>query len=507
MSLMVDSFTTRRIRSISDLQRHYRFYAGLGALVLLGVSLLVSFVMSRGTVSALSFVWLIFFAGLITCVVQPRYGIYLIVGLLLAGDWIMYSEYPFMKNFSSIESWLYLGPGLSLSPLEIYIVATLGSWLLTGLMKRKLDFRGGPLIWPLLLFTSLVLLMMAYGVGRGGSSYVALWQVRPILMMPLMMVLSTNLLRTRRHVNVLMWVLAIAIGLRGLSGFIYVGTEMKWNLDGAERIGNHHMSIFFVSIGAFLFKESRTKQIWLLLFMPTLLFSFFANQRRASFVALGVCLILITIVIYKEYPKLFWRIAPTAAILGIVYMGVFWNVKGPLGFPAQTFRSVIGMGDTQDEQSNQYRDIENANIMYTIRTAPQGLGFGQKFYIIYPMPDISFFEWWEYITHNALLWMWMQTGPWGFMSMLLLFGMSLYVGGRSIITMPSPMLRNAALTCTLYLISHFIYTYVDMAWDTQSMVYVGTAMGVLSALPRIAAEPEPVPEPRWPWQPPQPPIL
>jgi hypothetical protein len=138
---------------------------------------------------------------------------------------------------------------------------------------------------------------------------------------------------------------------------------------------------------------------------------------------------------------------------------------------------------------------------------PQGLGFGQKFFIVYPLPDISFFEWWQYITHNAVMWMWMQTGPWGFISMLTLFGMSLYVGARSVVTMPSPMLRNAALTFTLYLISHFIYTYVDMAWDTQSMVYVGTAIGVLSVLPRIAAEPQLVPAPRWPWQPPRPSVL
>jgi hypothetical protein len=241
--------------------------------------------------------------------------------------------------------------------------------------------------------------------------------------------------------------------------------------------------------------------------LPTLMYSFFANQRRASFVALGVCVILMVIIFYKEQPKLFWRLAPFAAVLAIVYIGVFWNVRGPLGFPVQTFRSVIGMGDEQDEQSNQYRDIENANIMFTIRAAPQGLGFGQKFMIIYPLPDISFFEWWQYITHNAVLWMWIQTGPWGFISMLTLFGSSLYVGARSIMTMPSPMLRNAALTLTLYLISHFIYTYVDMAWDTQSMVYVGLAIGVLSALPRIAAEPVAVPAPRWPWAPARPSIL
>lgn len=504
MALMVDTFATRRIRSISDLSRYNRRNVALGFLALTALSALTALMMAQGKPTALPFVWLAYGAGLAACLIRPRYGVYLIVGLLLVGDWIMYPEYPFMKNFSSIESWLYLGPGLSISPLETYLGATMVAWLGTGLMRRRLDFRGGPLLGPMLVFTSMLILMMGYGVGRGGSSYVALWQVRPILMMPLMMVLAANLIRTRGHVNVLMWVLAVAIGLRGVSGTYYLGSVLSWDSSGVERIGNHAMSIFFnaifvMTIGAFLFKESLAKRVVLLLFTPTMLISFFANQRRASFVGLGIALLMIAVVIFRLYPRLFWRLAPVALVLSVLYIGVFWNVQGPLGFPAQTFRSTIGMGDAQDEQSNQYRDIENANIMYTIRAAPQGLGFGQKFFIVYPLPDISFFEWWEYITHNAVLWMWMQTGPWGFLSMLTLFGMSLLVGARSIVTVQSPLLRNAALTLTLYLLMHYIYTYVDMAWDTQSMVFVGTAIGVLSVLPRIAAETEAVKPPRWPW--------
>ena len=53
----------------------------------------------------------------------------------------------------------------------------------------------------------------------------------------------------------------------------------------------------------------------------------------------------------------------------------------------------------------------------------------------------------------------------------------------------------------LYLVMHFVYAYVDMSWDTQSMVYVGTAMGLLNALERIVEQPVPTPFKRWKWEP------
>ena len=129
------------------------------------------------------------------------------------------------------------------------------------------------------------------------------------------------------------------------------------------------------------------------------------------------------------------------------------------------------------------------------------MGFGNKFFILVPMPDISFFEWWEYITHNSVIWIWMKTGMGGFFSMIFLVGMSLMTGVRSLLRMPGGDLSAAALTMLLYIVMHFVYAYVDMSWDTQSMVYVGAAMGVLNSLERIVEQPVPTPFKRWVWEP------
>lgn len=506
MALLVDSYATRDRRSVSNYLQRGRRNTVLGFLVLYGLTLLVGFWLSTGNPSPTAFAWMAYLAGLVTCLVRPRYGIYLIIALTLVGDWIMWPAYPFMKNFSSEESWLFFHNRLIISPLETYLVVTFASWLGQGLAQRKLDFRGGPIFGPLVVFMSIITLMLGYGLARGGNLNVALWETRPIYHLLIMFVLAANLIRTPQHLNVLLWTLVITFAIRGLSGVIYVYAILGGSAAGEERIGNHAMSIFFdsifvMTIGAFLFREHLRKRIWLLILLPPMVFSFFANQRRASFIALGLALILLGIVLFYTQRRLFWRIAPVALTLLIVYLGVFWNSSGSLGFGAKAFRSVIGMADARDAQSNAYRDVENANIIYTIRQAPLGLGFGQKFYIIYPLPDISFFEWWEYITHNSVLWMWMKAGFGGYLAMLTMVGTTLMVGARLIRTMPDGLLRNAAVTLTLYVLMHFVYTYVDMAWDTQSMVYVGTAMGILSVLPLIAAVPEPGKPRRWPWSP------
>lgn len=507
MALLVDSFSTRRHDSVRAYQRRGRRNALLGFLALYGLTAAVAVGMLRGAPSPAVFAWMIYLAGLGACLIRPRYGLYLLVGLTLPGDWLMWPAYPFTKNFSSAESWFFIHDDLIINPLETYLVATIVGWAGQDLAARRFRFRGGPIFAPLMVFTALVGVMLVYGIARGGGNpNVALWEVRPLAYLPLVFVLAANLLRTRRHVNMLLWTLLIAIALRGLVGVVHVYTALGGSLEGHERIGSHPMSIFFdsmfvMTIGAFIFRESLRKRIWLLLLLPPIVFSFFANQRRAGFLVLAIALLVIGLALFYTRRRLFWRIAPLALLLGAVYLGAFWESGHPLGLGARAVRSMIGMASTRDAQSNAYRDLEHANIMYTIRQAPQGLGFGQKFYIIVPMPDISFFEWWEYITHNAVLWTWMKAGAAGLLALLTLFGTALLVGAQAIRTMPDGVLRNAALTFTLFLLMHGIFSYVDMSWDAQSAVYVGVAMGVLSVLPQIAATPEPAPRRRWPWSP------
>jgi O-antigen ligase len=413
------------------------------------------------------------------------------------GDGLLSPWYPFTKNLSSAESLLYIGRATSFSPAEIFIALTLISWLGRTVILRKLKWFAGPLFLPALLFSAFITFGFVYGILNHGDSKIALWEVRSIYYLPIMLLLTSNLIETRAHVNCLIWFIVIALFIDSLAGASFVIFVLNFDLHAVEAIAEHSYSVhlntlYVLAIGVWLFRGSWVKRIVLLLMMPTVLLSYFANQRRASYITLGVALLLIAIVLYRENRKTFWLIMPALGFIGLIYLAAFWNSTGGIGGPARAIRSVIApQPGGRDDASNVYRILENINTKFTITQRPlTGVGFGNKFYIIVPMPDISFFIWWEYITHNSILWMWIQTGVGGFVSMLFLIGMAVIVGVRALWRMPGGDLSAFALMAILYIIMHFIFAYVDMSWEAQSMIYVGTMMGLVNSLEQIVARRE-----------------
>ncbi|MBE0699224.1 MAG: O-antigen ligase family protein, partial [Anaerolineaceae bacterium] len=238
--------------------------------------------------------------------------------------------------------------------------------------------------------------------------------------------------------------------------------------------------------------------------VPFLLLLYIANQRRAAFISLAIALVLLVVVLFIDNRKAFYIVAPPLFVVAVVYLSIFWNSSGAIGLPARAIKSVFvpDQATYRDQASNAYRVIENINTGFTVHQKPlTGVGFGQMFYILVPMADISFFIWWQYLPHNSIIWIWLKMGVGGFCAMLFLVGSTILTGTRVFLRMPKNYLRAFALTATLYIIMHFIYAYVDISWDTQSMLFVGAMIGILNGLERIAAQPVPAIVKRWPWQP------
>lgn len=506
---MIDTFTAHPRIVTVDAQIRRSTAAGRTWLAALSAfATISSLLMIRGTPGLASIAWMCLLAGIIALLYEPRYGVYQIVGFALAGDALLTPWFPFVKNLSSAESLLYVGHATSFSPAEIFMVLTCVSWLGRGAMRRQLHITKGPLFWPALIFGACVTLGLIYGITHHGDRKIALWEVRVIYYLPVMLILTSNVIKTRAQLSTLIWIIVGALYIDSISGVWYLATVLNFNTRSVEAIAEHSFSIhlntvFVLTIAVWMFRGSRTKRMVLPLMLPVMLLSYFANQRRASFITLALALLLIAFVLYHVHRKAFWMIMPIATILGVVYLAAFWNSSGGLGMPARAIRSVIApQSGGRDDASNVYRVIENINSKFTIKARPfTGVGFGNKFYIIAPMPDISFFEWWEYITHNSILWIWMQTGVGGFLAMLALIGMAIVVGTRALWRMPGGDLSAIALTATLYVVMHFVYAYVDMSWEAQSMIYVGAAMGVLNCLEHLVATPMLAPVKRWPWQP------
>ena len=451
--------------------------------------------------------WWVFVIAIVAVMYTPRNAIYILVAFGLLGDSELTVWYPFRKNFSSAESLFYSGRAVSFSPFEIILALAIIIWITQMGLQRKWAIKRGPLFWPLLIFTSFITFGVAYGFGRGGDRTIGLWEVRSIYYLLPIYLLVTNWITRREHVNILLWAMIIPLFINGIFGTMYVANELHWKLSGVESIAEHSLSIRFnvylvLFLGAWVFRTSVAKRTVLTVGLPMVLLSYIANNRRASFIAMGVVLLVLAVLLFHRRRTAFWLIIPPITVLAIAYLAVFWNSSGSLGAPASAIRSVLGAPSARDAASNNYRLIENTNILYTIKLAPlTGVGFGQKFHILVPMADISFFVWWEYITHNSILWIWMQTGVGGFLSLMATIGMGVTVATRTLRRMPMDETGLIALVALSYIVMHFVFAYVDMSWDCPNMLMVGLAMGLASALPAVAAYQPETRTMRWPWIP------
>ncbi|MCU0489990.1 MAG: O-antigen ligase family protein [Chloroflexaceae bacterium] len=479
----------------------------------IALSCAVALLLLRGTPAPNAIGWTIFLACVAAMIYQPRYGVYMALAFSLAGDALLMPWYPFVKNLSSIESLFYVHGALIFNPLEITLVVTLVSWLGRGIMRRHVPLHANVLVLPAIVFIIFATIGFVFGMSRGGDLVIALWEVRSIYYLPLMIILVTNLIEKREHINILVWCAIIALSINSLVGAWFVATELQFRITSVLRIAEHAFSIqlnsiFVLAFALWYFGGSYKKLSYIVALLPFMLIAYVANQRRAGYVALGVATILFLVYLYVTNRRLFWLIVPTGAILFAIYLAVFWNSGGArsggslITLPARVVRSVIAPTvGTEEESSSVYRMFENANILYTIQTSPwMGVGFGQKFLIIRPMADISFFAWWEYFTHNSIVWIWMKAGLGGFLSVIFLIGLSLAQGIRTVLQMPRGDMGAIAFMALSYVVMHFVYAYVDMSWDPQSMIYLGTCMALLAILPRIVDTPVALPPQRWPWQ-------
>ncbi len=467
-------------------------YRRLWLFGLLGAACLTALAMLRIGPTPLPIGGLAFLATVGLIVYQPRWGLYFILFFALVGDSVLLFRYPFVKNLSSRESLLYVHDALIFSPLELYLVIVLVAWAAKALVQRRLLLQTSPLFWPVAAFTCFLVMGVLWGVGTGGNVNIALWESRAIFYLPIMVVLVNQLITEKRHVSRLLWVLMSAIFIEGVIGVLVFIFRYRASLEGVQAITEHsaaiHMNALFIFVlASWLFGTSSPKRIVGLLMVPAVAITYIATQRRAAFAAIGIVIGLMGLMLYRHSRKLFWIVVPTVGVLALCYLALFWNSGSALAFGARAVKSIVAPdAGSHDESSNLYRDLENINVGHTIHTSPLlGVGFGQKFHIIVPMPDISFFVWWEYIVHNSVFWIWMKSGLFGFMTMLFLMGFSLLRGSSLTWRIADRDLQTAVFTMTAYLLMHYLYAYVDMSWDIQSMLYVGTAFGVIDCAARI----------------------
>ncbi|MCC7371159.1 MAG: O-antigen ligase family protein [Chloroflexi bacterium] len=425
---------------------------------------------------------------------KPRLGLFTAITLVLLFE--MGSPDVLMEPGRYINYGLQSSLGISgfiASPLELLLILTFVVWLVKGLVNHTLDYRGGDLGWPVAAFFLAVLLGLLRGAGGGGDLYVAFWEARSLLYVGATYMLAANLIRTRRHVALLLGVFLVANGLFALEGaYRYLILIRTGLLDIPQEFLFAHEVVIFLGVLVLqaILQLVVGGTLWMrllgIMLGPIGLFTLFATQRRAGYIALALAFLLMTLPWLVRHRKAVLLILLPSVVAGAIYLPVFWNNTGFLGQPARAVRSLYAP-DERDASSNQYRDLEEINVRETIRSDPfLGVGFGREFLFVVPLPDLSWWPFWKFQPHHNILWVWLKVGGPGFaVFWMLMFG-ALAIAGSRALTLRDRTLVSFAYLAIASIVTTLIFCYVDLGLTNGRVtVFLGVVLGALSALKAI----------------------
>lgn len=440
---------------------------------------------------------LVLLVVLAVAVARPALGLGLTIVLTVAGDPISMDWWPVAKNMSARESILYASDGLTIKPLEVLLATIVAAYFISRRLTVGADkFKYGPMWRPLLVFTATMMFGLVYGLGRGGDFRIAVFEITPMLYIPMVYLAATNLFTSMKHYRRLMVGIILALvfdAIYTLATLPSIRSRIAADASPLEHTAVLHMNLLLLLFVCALWFGTRKPGWRLFLFVlvvPTLII-YLDTQRRAGVVALIIGGIAATIVLYTRNKTLFYRIIPVMLFFTAIYSAAFWNNESAIGFPAQAVKTVItpDASTEKDSRSDLYREIENFNLNATIRSSPiLGIGFGHPFLQPISLPNISFFEFADYIPHNSVLWVWTKTGVVGFVAFLFLIAKGTARGVRAAVRFENPDDASLVLVFAAYLPMLLVLAFVEIAYDPTTTVLLGLSLAFVSAAEELAAK-------------------
>lgn len=428
---------------------------------------------------------------------RPRATLYVTIFLTVVSDIVTVGWFPFAKNLSSRESISFVSDSLTISPLDISLTVGLVLTAASQYARTGRLVPPSPLTRPLVVFTGFVVIGFFRGLllGGRGDTRVAVLEARPLFYILMTYVIAVNVCTHRKHLRYAFWWAISGVIVQVMLSIEYVNRLEPAAREALDSLNEHgstlgHNLVIVTAFGLITLgvKALVPRLLMLVALVPTM-YVVFISQRRSGIAALAIAFVILLAVLFWRRKSQFWVLTPILLIVGVGYLGAFWNSTASAGFPAQAIKSIVAPGSAteEDRSSDLYRVIEGYDINFTIRSNPLlGVGFGKPFYRPVPLPDISFFELNAFLPHNAILWIWLKTGIGGFAAMFYFFTRVVVLGARRVRELPRTIDLVVAQSALLFVIMYVMFSYVDISWDARNTVLLALAARICSE-PAIAA--------------------
>ena len=359
--------------------------------------------------------------------------------------------------FGTIKEWSGL-PGAS---LPVFFIVTVVLLYRGWRARRRGESEPVPKFARnlLLMFLAVVVGLSAFGMSHGGTLEGIVRQVLHLVQLPLVALLFLYVLRIPEDLSAIGTIFVVtALARAALVAYVYFGVCVPAGI--ADRPGlpewctTHSDSVLFVVsiliVVTHAFEQRTPRAIQRAVVVSTiLLLAIVLNNRRLAFVSLSVAPAAIYLALRPSKRKT--RVTRALIIgiplvLGYILVGAEVNSTSALVKPAKLVMSVLDQRDS----SSISRDIENENLIYTMRQSPvvsTGFGFEYQSSPNNPPVDLSeVFVNYRLIAHNGVLWLWSIGGVVGFSLLWMIFPICGTLAMRGYRGAQSSLERSAALT-------------------------------------------------------------
>lgn len=409
------------------------------------------------------------------------------------------STIGYYNNFTSIT---YLPPNpVILTPNELHLGLICTVWAVRQALKIGEPVVGLPPKVPYLLLAATLFAGFLVCFARGGDFVVALWEVRALMYFCIVLFLVPQIVRTKKQIRVLVWVIIVAMSIKAFQGALRYAalgfTFGRWP-HMYETLTNHEDPVFLTTLvvlwlGLLVLKVKERQKIVLMCALPLFALGFIAGNRRAAIAASMVSILAFFILLPKEGKMTVLKRGGVFLVAFALYLAAFWNTQSRLAYVALQIKSTVtkqaGIRGEFDVGSAMYRENENYNLAVTFRTSPAiGIGFGSPF--LMPIRLWALFpRLGTYIPHNQIFWVYVKTGALGGFFFWLFFNSFMYRGARISAHTRDPYLRVIAIVGVVAIVNQLVVSYVDMQLTfARNMVYLGVLMGLVSTVSVIETE-------------------
>ncbi|MFL6127513.1 MAG: O-antigen ligase family protein [Mycobacteriales bacterium] len=399
-------------------------------------------------------------------------------------DGAVTGQIPFFHSVSA---------GSGVTPAEIYLVVLVVIWVLRTVQRREQLFPRSRLAVQIGVLCGLAVLYLGVGVARHGDFKMGLWEVRPFLYLGLAYLLAASLLSAPGALRAVMWIMVLGSGLKALYG-ILIWFSIRHLQPRPEAVLAHEESFFFglfvvLTLGLWVFRVRGPLRLVATGLLPLVLLADMVNSRRTAWAILGTSTLVMLLIAYVRRPngrRALRRAGVVMLAVSAVYLPAFWSKEGTLAQPARAVRSVVAP-DARDEMSNQYRYVEDANLILNIQGKHStGTGFGLPINYIIGMVDLrSSVKALAYVPHNGVLYVWMRMGLLGEVAIWLMIMHGLMAAAK-LSRHPDRETAMFAALVAAAVVAYVIMGDKDMGFTWFRLAFcLGTMLGAVEARTRV----------------------